>query len=189
MDTTKEHENDGQAIAGHGRSVAKKRRVFVAVVATAVLLLSLIIIWTRRDSNVNSILSRAGFARLPESAKDVMMDRKGDVLDDLRVTFIRFAASQDEIIAFLQDSGISDPGSPPGEGSGIVPTGGSAGDLRPMLRRVLRPGPQLIACPSWWIEDWQSPGLLQYRREADRHDQTIITDSVTNTVYIQLYHP
>ena len=169
---------------------SKKKRFAIALVALAALLLLLIIIWMRRDPDVNAVLSRAGFAKLPDSAKDVMINRQGDFLYDGRVSFIRFTASQDDVVAFLRDSGIYELGSPYGRDSGrpVIMTKSFAGRLRSMLRRLLRSGPQTITHPSWWIKGSRNPGLLQYRRVPDDPDQTVIFDCVTNTVYIRLYN-
>ena len=170
----------------HGGPATRKKRVVLAVCAVLVILL-LVSLWRWHARNVNSVLAGAGFACLPESAKDVMMDRQGGIMD-VRVTFIKFTTSQDDVLSFLQDSGIHTPGSPLGEGSGVILGGGSIGRLKSMLRRVLRSGQRVIPYPSWWIRDWRNPGLLRYRRVPDRDSQTAIVDCITCTVYIQLWH-
>ncbi|KPK34068.1 MAG: hypothetical protein AMJ65_18900, partial [Phycisphaerae bacterium SG8_4] len=55
------------------------------------LLLLLIAVGTGRDSGVDAVLSRAGFPRLPESARDVRVDRQGTLLSK-RVVLVKFEA-------------------------------------------------------------------------------------------------
>ena len=169
---------------------SKKKRFAIALVVLTALLLLLIIIRIKRDPDVNAVLSRAGFAKLPDSTKDVMIDRQGDFLYDRRVSFIRFTAPQDDVVAFLRDSGINDMGSPYRGDSGgpFIITKSFAGHLRSMLRRLLRSDPQTITHPSWWIKGSRNSGLLQYRRVPERKNETIVIDCVTNTVYIRLYN-
>ena len=171
---------------------SKKKRFAIALVVLAALLLLLIIIWMRRDPDVNTVLCRAGFAKLPESARDVMMSREGDFLDDVRDTFIKFTASQDDIIDFLQDSGIYTQGSifRGDSGRAFIVRKSFAGRLRSVLRRVLsvRQSSRTIGYPSWWKLNSSNPGLLQYRRVPDDPDQTVIVDCLTKTVYQRLYN-
>lgn len=169
-----------------------KKRFVIAVVTAALFLLLLAVIWTHRDSDINVVLSRAGLAKLPQSADDVMMSREGDLLDDVCMTFIKFTASQDDIIDFLQDSSIYTQGSifRGDPGRAFIVKKSFAGSLRSVLRRVLsvRQRSRTIRYPSWWKLVSANPGLLQYRREPDDPDQTVIVDCFTNTVYIRLYH-
>ena len=171
---------------------SKNKRFVIVFVALIAIFLLLMIIWIRRDPDVNAVLSRAGFAKLPESAKDVMMSRQGDFLDDVRDTFIKFTASQDDVVDFLQDSGINDMGSPYGgdPGRAFIVKKSFARSLRSALRRVLnvRQSSRTTGYPSWWKLKSSNPGLLQYRRVPDDPDQTVIVDCITNTVYIRLYH-
>lgn len=186
MRTTEEHEHGEQMADKCGGPHTKKKRFAIAVAASLVLLLLAVIIWRRQASDVNSVLALAGLACLPDSAENVMIDREGGILD-VRVTFVKFTASADDILTFIQGSGIHTPGSRPGEGSGFLITRGITGRLRSLLARVLRARPQSINHPSWWIKDRLSPGLLQYRRSPNRYDQVITVDHGTNTVYIRLW--
>ena len=63
MEAAEEHEHSEQAAGEHGGLRAKKRRFAIAVVVSVALLSLLVIVWMRRDPDVNSVLSAAGFAR------------------------------------------------------------------------------------------------------------------------------
>lgn len=191
MRTREEKLKGGDTSDIHRRRCTKKKCFVIALIASAALMSLLIVVSICRSSDVNTVLAGAGFASLPDLAEDVMMDRQGDFLDDVRVTSIKFTASQDDIIAFLQNSGINT------QGSSIDPlsmfvmeigTSNRLSRLRSMLRGKLRSNSQVITPPYWWINDWQSPELLRHRRKSNPGNQIIIVDHETNIVYIQLWH-
>ncbi|MHC4169366.1 MAG: hypothetical protein ACYSWQ_20655 [Planctomycetota bacterium] len=189
METAEEHECTEQVDPTHG-GLSTRKKWLVLTVGALLVILALVAAWRWHTGNVNSVLARAGLARLPESAENVMMDRQGGILDAVRVTFIRFTASQDDVLSFLQGSGIHTPGSPfrGDSGYGYIVTRSFADRLRSFLTRMLHIRQQTVKYPSWWRLEFSNPGLLRYRRVPDRPDQAIIVDCVTNAVYIRLNH-
>lgn len=168
----------------------RKKRLAIAIVIAVLLLLLVSIVCLRRGPNVNSVLSRTGLACLPDSVNDVKMSRRVGLLHDVRITYIRFTASRDDIITFLQDSRIYELGNQYiGDfGRGFIIPNSFTNRFRSMLRRVLRIRSKETKHPSWWIKSQQRPGMLQYRREPERMNETIVVDCATNTVYIRLYN-
>ena len=131
---------------------SKKKCFAIAVVAWVALLLLLIIVWMRRDSGVNAVLSCAGFARLPESARNVRFDSQGSVFG-MRVTLVRFEAAPEDMRHFVECSSITAPGQ-----SGLM-------DIRY----------NAVVYPSWWPQRGELFGQLTYYVRSGRYKGSIAT--------------
>ena len=142
-----------------------KKRFIIAVVVSLVLFLLAVMVWMRQASDVNSVLSRVGFVRLPESARDVMVDSQGSMFD-MRVTLVRFEAAHDDMRRFVERSSIADR-----EQRGVM-------DIR--LNAVVY--------PSWWPQRGEPFGQKTYYTTSNRSGGLATVDYETNTICIQLMH-
>ncbi|MHC4169365.1 MAG: hypothetical protein ACYSWQ_20650 [Planctomycetota bacterium] len=149
----------------HGGTYTTTKRFALALVAFAVLLLLLLLVWTRRDSDVNSVLSRAGFANLPESARDVRVDSQGSVFGR-RVTLVSFGADPADMRHFVETS----------------PTGS------PELRGVWDIRFNAVDYPSWWLRGGEPFRQRTYFVRSGRFSGVATVDSDTHTIWIQLIY-
>ncbi len=162
MQMAEEHEHNEQTTGKRGWFRRKKRFAIAAIVTVALLLLA--IIWMRRDSDVNAVLSAAGFARLPESARNLKMDSQGSVFG-MRVALVRFDADPEDMRHFIERSSI------------MVPRRSAA---------VMDIRFNAVVYPSWWPQRGEPYGQRTYFVASGRYNGIATVGNEMGTIYIQL---
>jgi hypothetical protein len=144
----------------------RRRHLILGAVATVLVVLTICLLYMRptSDSDLDSVLARAGLPGLPESVANLTL-----VVDDRKTvnTYVRFSAKPEEIDDFINGT-----------------TSKKARDRPITLSSVnwVRRG-----CPSWWIPKECKQGRVYYLEYRDGGG-VIAVDDASDTVYLNVWY-
>jgi hypothetical protein len=96
--------------------MTRTRKILLSTSAVSVALLVLLcVLFTRPTVRANRLCRDAGFGRLPASAQDLHIERRGPMFSTQRV-YLRFRVNAEEAASFFKRTGIdpNDPNEEPG---------------------------------------------------------------------------
>ena len=167
METAEGHELSEQTADDSNWFRTKKARYIVGAITFTVLSLLIFIVTTKREPGVNGFLNRAGLPGLPQSARNVRVDKRGGLFDR-RIVFIRFTADSADMRQFVRS----------------LPTSGLP--IKPMYLSV----PFYGSLPSWWFRGRETEKHRQRQRSyimfLPRCRGQATVDNVTDTVWLRL---
>lgn len=91
--------------------VQGKKYRLLGILASVLVLLLLWSVCMRRSARANRVLAGAGLGRLPDSAKNLMINRKGGLFD-AKVLFVCFNAPEADIADFANGGAVAAAGEP-----------------------------------------------------------------------------
>ncbi len=143
---------------------SKKKSFVIVFVTSAALLLLLVIVWLQQDSDVNATLSRAGFAKLPESARNARIDRQGKLFE-MRVILVKFEADPKDILRFVKRHSST---------------------TQLLLEGTMEVRYNGIVYPSWWLQWDEGRPQRTYFVKLVRYGGTATVSNENSMIYIQM---